>query len=293
MRVFPGTAKREPMLWEGRDSEPALRVDDLWFSYGGVPVLTGISFEVEYGQMLAVIGPNGSGKSTLLRAISGVVSPQRGKVFVGEEDAARLKPADQARKVAVVSQNPTLPGAFTVLDVVLMGRTPHLGLLGREGPKDLAAARWAMEVTETWPLAHRRVGELSGGEQQRVVIARALTQEPKVLLLDEPTAHLDINHQKAILDIVVGLCEDCGLAVITVFHDLNLAAQYCPKLLLLFNGRVHAQGSPSQVLTAEKIQEVYGTQVSIVPHPLTALPAVLPLGRAASASKDGREGEVK
>jgi iron complex transport system ATP-binding protein len=195
-----------------------------------------------------------------------------------------------------VPENPALPEAFTVLEVVLMGRTPHLGLLQSERRADWAAVRRALEQTDAWHLANRRIGELSGGERQRVVVARALAQETPLLLLDEPTAHLDVGHQATVLELVLRLCHPAALradsasadggevdgtddrpkAVLAVVHDLTLAAQYCDRLAMLSEGRLVALGSPQEVLLPQVLASVYRTQVSVFSHPLTGRPVVTP-----------------
>jgi iron complex transport system ATP-binding protein len=179
--------------------------------------------------------------------------------------------------VAVVPQEPLLPEAFTALECVLMGRTPHLKLLENEGARDFQAAHAAMKVTNTWELADRAVGQLSGGERQRVVVARALAQKTPVLLLDEPTAHLDIGHQASVLGLMRSLCREEGKAVLAVVHDLTLAAAYCDRLVLLRpGGSVVADGSPREILRAELLAEVYGARVDVFPHPATGRPVVAP-----------------
>jgi iron complex transport system ATP-binding protein len=179
--------------------------------------------------------------------------------------------------VAVVPQEPALPLAFSALECVLMGRTPHLRLLENEGASDFEAARRAMERTETWEFAERPVGELSGGERQRVVVARALAQETPVLLLDEPTAHLDIGHQAAVLALMRELCREEGKAVLAVVHDLTLAAAYCDRLVLLApGGTVAAEGTPNEILQSDVLSAVYGTEVEVFAHPRTGRPVVAP-----------------
>jgi iron complex transport system ATP-binding protein len=182
-----------------------------------------------------------------------------------------------ARVAAVVPQEATLPGGFTALDCVLMGRTAHLKLLENEGTRDLEAARRAMMATDTWPLAERRVGELSGGERQRVVVARALAQEARLLLLDEPTAHLDIGHQASVLGLVRRIAAENGMSVLAVVHDLSLAGQYCDRLVLLCGGRVLAEGTPAEVLEAGVLRAAYGVEVRIIAHPDTGRPVVAPV----------------
>src|SRR6266545_1039157 len=227
--------------------------------------------------MLGLVGPNGSGKTTLIRAVTKVVSPVSGEIRIGGEDVVSLSQIEVARRVAVVPQEPLLPEAFTALECVLMGRTPHLRLLENEGAGDFEAARQAMVRTDTWELAERPVGELSGGERQRVVVARALAQETPVLLLDEPTAHLDIGHQASVLGLMRALCRDEGKAVLAVVHDLTLGAAYCDRLVMLRpGGAVAAEGSAEEVLRPELLEEVYGTAADVFPHPRTGRPVVAP-----------------
>lgn len=256
-----------------------LRVENLDFAYGDTPILSGVSLEAEPGEIVGIIGPNGSGKSTLLRNISGVLKPKRGRVLVEGVDLARLSRAEVARRVAVVPQSPHLPDSFTAWEIVLLGRTPYLGLLQAEGPHDFAIVQRALDLCAASDLAGRRMGDLSGGERQRVVIARALAQEPSLLLLDEPTSHLDINHQTAILDLVTTLSREQALAVVAVFHDLNLAAQYCHRLMILGEGRILASGPPEEVITASNVSRAYGAEVCILPHPRNSLPVALITGK--------------
>mgnify|MGYP005844416359 CR=1 FL=1 len=257
---------------------PLLQVEGLSFAYDARPTLSEVSLQARAGELVGVLGPNGSGKSTLVRLISGVLRPAAGRVLVAGDDVSRLSRAEAARRIAVVPQSPHLPDSFTAWEIVLLGRTPHLRLFQSEGPRDFAAVRRAMEVCGIWELAGRRVGELSGGERQRVVIARALAQQPSLLLLDEPTSHLDINHQTSILDLIAAIGRDEGLAVVAVFHDLNLAAQYCHRLLVLRAGRVVAEGPPRAVITVENVALAYGAPVCIVSHPHNGLPVALVTG---------------
>ncbi len=257
-----------------------LKVLDIHFSYGSKPVLRGISLEVRRGEIVGLIGPNGSGKTTLLRTITRVLTSQKGKVYLNGDDAARLSQEEVARRVAVVPQTPFLPEAFTAMELVLMGRTPYLGHFRWEGERDMEIARQAMEMTDTQQFASQRIGELSGGERQRVLIARALAQTPSILLLDEPTAHLDIGHQAAIFDLLYRLQETRPLSVLAAVHDLTTASQYCHRLVMLQNGEVVADGTPQEVLTMERIGEVYGAQVSLMRHPEHGTPVVLPVSQA-------------
>ena len=267
------------------DNSVVLRVEGLSFAYNGRPTLAGVSLEARAGEIVGVIGPNGSGKSTLLRTISGVLRPRAGGVWIGGVPLERLSRNELARRVAVVPQNPHLPEAFTAWEIALLGRTPHLRLLQSESRRDLEIVKRALETCGAWENAHRRIGELSGGEVQRVVIARALAQEPSLLLLDEPTTHLDINHQTAIMDLIALLAREQGLAVVAVFHDLNLAAQYCRRLVILREGRVLVEGAPLEVITAENVGSAYGAEVCVVPHPRNSLPVALVTGKP--QGKDG------
>jgi len=259
-----------------------LRLDEVSLGYGKRTVLHNISLEAKPGEILGIIGPNGSGKSTLIRGITRLISPTSGQIFLDGQNTASMSHSDLARLVAVVPQNPVLPGLFTALEVVLMGRTPHLGLFKYEGKRDLAIAQRAMEATQTTAFAERRIDELSGGERQRLTIARALAQEPKMILLDEPTAHLDINYQIETLDTARQLCLEQKLIVVATLHDLNLAAQYCDRLVVLSNGKIHCHGVPEAVINPQTIKEVYGAEVYVYPHPINNLPAIL-----IASKKDG------
>jgi iron complex transport system ATP-binding protein len=253
-----------------------LQAQAVTFSFNGTPVLDRVDLCLEPGRTLGVIGPNGAGKSTLVRLLSRLLVPAGGAIQLNGQDLARWSAADLARMLAVVPQDPELPPAFSAWEMVLVGRTPYLGWMGRESERDRDIVRRAMEDTGVWPLARRLISQLSGGERQRVVVARALAQEPRVLLLDEPTAHLDINHQVEVLSLVAGLVKARALAALAIFHDLNLAAQYCDELVLLDRGRVAARGAVDQVLTPPLLQRVYGAEVIVAPHPQNGLPVVFP-----------------
>lgn len=259
---------------------PLLQVRDLGAEYHrngrSHAALRGVSLSVAPGEILGLVGPNGSGKTTLIRAVVGAIKPVAGEVRVLGQDVSGLSQRERALRAAVVSQEPLLPGAFTALEIVLMGRTPHLRLLQNEGGADLAAVERAMRATKTWDLAHRPVGELSGGERQRVVVARALAQEAPLLLLDEPTAHLDLGHQAAVLDLVRNTSREGHRGVLAVVHDLTMAARYCDRLVLLAAGAVVGQGSPEDVLRADILSGVYGVPVDVFPHPRTGRPVVAP-----------------
>ena len=246
----------------------SLHTEDLHLCYGANPILRGIGLEVKQGEMLGLVGANGAGKTTFLRIISGILKPQRGLVYLGEVNIRQLRPKDRATRVAMVPQDPAVPQGFTALEVVLMGRNPHLGLLQWEGVGDLNVCRRAMELTSTWDFSDRLISSLSGGERQRVFIARALAQEAHLLLLDEPTANLDIQHQFQIMELVRGLAHQ-GLTVFAAMHDLSLAARFCSRLILLHQGRVLADGTPLQVLTPENLEQAFGVRALVYTDPVT------------------------
>ncbi len=241
----------------------SLRIDNIACRYETANVLENISFSATAGDFVGVIGPNASGKSTLLKSISKILRPHTGVVLLNQRDIYTLKSAGVAKKLAVVPQKSAISFAFTALEVVLMGRAPHLGRFEIEGREDLLIAKRSMELTNTWHLRERPIDRLSGGEEQRVIIARALAQEPRVLLLDEPTGHLDINHQIEILDLIKRLNKEWEMVVIAIFHDLNVASQYCDRLILLFEGKIFAAGRADDVLTRENIEKVYGIRVIV------------------------------
>ena len=256
---------------------PTLTVTHLSAGYQGRPVLHDLSLEVRAGEIVALVGPNGAGKSTLVRAISGIVPTSEGSIRLDDVDLLRLRPAERARQIAVVPQAVTLPEAFTVAEIVLMGRTPHLRLWGGEGKRDCAIAWEAMRRTAVDGLAERRAGELSGGERQRAVIARALAQEPRVLLLDEATAHLDLKHQVAVLELVRLLAHTHGLAVLATLHDLNQAALYADRVALLAEGRLVAAGPAGEVFLAGQLGAAFGVRVAVSVHPVHGTPLVAPV----------------
>ncbi len=250
-----------------------LEITELSAGYGPKTVLHSLSLSVAPGELLGVIGPNGCGKSTLVKALSGVLKLKSGQVRFEGRDLLRIKSEERARLVGVVAQNPSLPPAFTAAEIVLFGRTPHLGAFQQEGPEDWRIVQEAMEATDCWKMATRPVGELSGGERQRVLFALALAQQPRLLLLDEPTTFLDINYQVEMMDIAANwLRAEPGRGALAIFHDLNLAAQYCSRLALLSAGRLLAVGSPAEVINADNIRRAYGAAVIVAPHPINQLP---------------------
>jgi iron complex transport system ATP-binding protein len=256
----------------------ALELQSVSAAYGARTVLRHVSLAVSGGEVLALAGPNGAGKSTLIRVVSGVLAASAGVVRLDGQDLLGLPLSQRARRVAVVPQMIHLPESYTVAEIVLMGRTPHLNLWAGESKHDCEVAWSAMRAARVDELRDRRVGELSGGEQQRVVLARALAQEPRVLLLDEPTAHLDLKHQVGVLELVRALAQQHDLAVLMTLHDLNQASLYADRVALLQQGEVVAQGSARQVFTSELLSQVYGLPVAVVQHPDRDVPIVLPVG---------------
>jgi iron complex transport system ATP-binding protein len=256
-----------------------LKIEGLSVAYGPRPVLNGVSLEVNSGEVLALIGPNGAGKSTLLRAVSGVVPVQAGSVRTNGDDLLSLSTMQRARALAVVPQIASMPPAFTVWETVLLGRTPYLNFLGQVSDKDEEIARLALSRVDALDLAERRVGELSGGEQQRVLLARAMAQSTPILLLDEPTSNLDLHYQVNFMETVSSLAHQDNLAILVALHDLNLAARYSDRIALMVDGKIKAAGTPQQVLTPELISAVYHLPVQVITHPFANAPLVLPDSR--------------
>ncbi len=254
---------------------PVLRAEGLYAAYDGTQVLCDVNLSVGVGAMLGIIGPNGSGKSTLLRCFAGTLKPTAGRVLLFDTDVATIPVRQRARLVAVVPQHTTTSFAFTVWDTVAMGRHAHLGLMQALTERDIRAVSSALEQTDCIHLADRLITELSGGELQRVIIARALAQEPQVLLLDEPTSHLDINHQLDIAALLGALNADRRLTVLWVTHDLNLASEFCERIVLLSNGHVAADGDPLEVITQRQLAAVYNTELTVMTNPLSGRPQVV------------------
>jgi len=252
-----------------------ITVDNVIAGYDGAVVLQGVSLEMAERDFVGIIGPNGCGKTTLLRAMSRALAPISGDVLLDGRSVYAIPAREFARLVAVVPQDSLVTFDFTVLEVALMGRSPRLGRFAVEGTKDVRVAMNALARTGTSHLRDRPIGELSGGERQRVMLARALAQEPDVLLLDEPTSHLDISYQFEVMDLVKGLNRERGLTVLAVLHDLNLASQYCDRLVMIGDGQVQAAGSPEEVITPEGIRRVYGAEVWVRRHPTTHRPYVI------------------
>ncbi len=251
-----------------------LEIRDLSVGYGRRRVLEEISLKASEGEVVGVIGPNGSGKTTLLKAITKVLEPISGTVFIDGMDVNEMQSTQIAKKVAVVSQVISINFEFTVEDIVLMGRTPYIK--GSETFEDINIVRDAMEKTNTLFLKDRLITQLSGGELQRVIIARAFAQNPKILLLDEPTSHLDITNQIDILNLVKNASRK-GMVVVAVIHDLNLAAYYCDKICLLQDGKLISAGTPGQVLTSSNIERAFNINVEVITNEITNSLYVIPV----------------
>ncbi len=258
-----------------------IEVEGLQAGYGGPPVLRDVTFSATAGEFVGVLGPNACGKSTLVRVLTGVLRPERGTVLVGGIDVSRARARDLGRTAAVVPQSTEIPFPFTGFEVVLMGRYPRLGRFAAESALDRAAVSRAMEETDTASLAGRLVTQVSGGERQRLVLARALAQEAPLLLLDEATASMDVHRKIDAFDLLTRVNVE-GSTVLAVMHDLNLAALYCRRLLFIRDGRVRADGPTQEVFRREIIEAVYDTPAEVFTHPATGRPhaVFLPRGEA-------------
>lgn len=251
-----------------------IEVHSVSFRYHEDWVLQDVSFRVERGEFVGVIGPNGSGKTTLLKILYRLLSPQKGEILFELVPMKKMDRADIAKRIAVVAQETHLLFPFSVIETVLMGRSPHLGHLMFESEKDLEIAKKAMEWTKVLPFSERSMDELSGGERKRVFIARALAQEPEVILLDEPTANLDIHHQMDFLELILTLNRERGLTIVMASHDMNIASEFCDRLILLRGGGIYKAGTPEEVITKENIENVYGCEVWVDQHPFSGMPRI-------------------
>lgn len=252
-----------------------MSINQLSGGYGKETIIKEISFDIKRGEFLGIIGPNGSGKSTLLRLMSRVLFPQQGEILFEGKDILALKLKELCQKIAFVPQDTVISFSFSVWEIVLMGRIPHIGRLKPETKKDFEIADNALSLTDSLHLKDKKVDQLSAGERQRVIIAKSLAQEPRLLFLDEPTSHLDIGHQIQILDLLKRLNQKKGLTVVMVLHDLNLASEYCHQLILLNEGRIFKQGHPFEVLTYQNIEAVYKTVVVVNKNPVSSNPYII------------------
>lgn len=284
-----GRARRTPAAGmdpvpDAASTLPSIQMTGVRFAYGARHVLDGVDLQVAPGEVVGLIGPNGSGKSTLIKLLSGVMAGYQGRIRLAGRDLAARSRRDTARILAVVPQEPIFGFPFTALEIVLLGRHPHLGRLVFESARDIELAREALSRCDALHLAERNIQELSSGERQRVVVARALAQEPRVLLLDEPGSFLDIRHQVALYEMVRALAADRGMSVLLVIHDLNLAAEYCDRAYLLHRGRVHASGPIAEVMTYANLTHVFETDIYVDSNDLTGKLVVVPLSSRAKAA---------
>ena len=266
---------------------PTIAARDVSCEVGAALLLDGVNLTADRAQMIGLIGPNGAGKSTLLRTIAGILGHDHGAVLLDGAEIGSLSPKDIASNLALVPQVAPYTHSFTSLELVLMGRYPHLGRFQIESERDRDIARSAMAFTETDKLSDRTLDTLSGGERQRVFVSRALAQKPRVLLLDEPTSNLDILHQLKVLSLVRRLV-DSGLTAIAAIHDLHMAARYCDRLVLLSGGRVAATGTPEQVLSAENIESAFGVRSAVYRDDRTGSLAISLIGPADEQAADER-----
>ncbi len=271
---------------------PALSAKHISYEIDAKTLLDGVSLHADRGQLVGLIGPNGAGKSTLLRAISGILRYRGGAVRLEGRDLRSLSSRDVAADLALVPQIAPYTHGFTAIELVLMGRYPHLRRFQIEGREDSRIARDAMRLMEVEQFADRTLDTLSGGERQRVFVARALAQQPRILLLDEPTSNLDVLHQLKVFDLVRQLVDD-GLAAVAAIHDLNMAARYCDRLVLLSHGRVVAEGPPEEVLLPETIEDAFDVKSAVYRDPATGSLAISLIGPAAERSPNGNENTLR
>lgn len=257
----------------------ALRLDDVTLSYGNRPVVDSLDLAIPRGRITVIVGANACGKSTLLRAMARLLPPQSGRVLLDGKDLNRLPTKEVARSLGLLPQSPIAPEGIVAADLVARGRHPYQRILARWNDQDDLAVAEAMAATDTTSLAERSVDELSGGQRQRVWIAMALAQQTDVLLLDEPTTFLDVAHQVDVLDLLTDLNRDRGTTIVMVLHDVNLAARYADHLIAVADGRVYATGSPTDVMTSELIDDVFGLASRVIEDPVSGSPLVLPIGR--------------
>jgi iron complex transport system ATP-binding protein len=257
----------------------SLTVEELWARYGPTDILHGLDLEVPFGKITVIVGANACGKSTLLRAMSRLIMPHSGQVVLDGKAIHQTPPRQLARTLGLLPQSPIAPEGIAVADLVSRGRNPHQGLFPRWTRQDDEAVESALLATRTSDLAERPIEELSGGQRQRVWIAMALAQQTDILLLDEPTTFLDINHQIEVLDLLTDLNRTRGTTIVMVLHDINLAARYADCLVAISKGQVHAMGSPDQVVTESNIRHVFGVESRIITDPISGRPIMLPIGR--------------
>ena len=265
-------------------ADHTMEVKDLTLGYGERTVIDGLDLDLLPGKVTAIVGANASGKSTLLRSMSRLLTPRRGQVLLDGEQVHRLPARQLARVLGLLPQSPLTPEGIAVADLVGRGRHPHQGIFSRWSAADDEAVAAALDATRTAELAERPVDELSGGQRQRVWIAMALAQDTDLLLLDEPTTFLDVAHQVEVLDLLTDLNRERGITLVMVLHDLNLAAWYSDRLVMIAGGAVAASGPAAEVLTEQRVREVFGLESRIIADPVSGTPLMLPIGRHHVAS---------
>jgi iron complex transport system ATP-binding protein len=262
-----------------KEAQMRLAAESVRLGYGADPIVDEVSLEIPDGLTTVIVGANGCGKSTLLRGMARLLRPISGQVVLDGKAVHKQPTRAVARTLGLMPQSPIAPEGITVVDLVGRGRQPHRGALQRWSPADDAAVAEALELTNTLDLADRIVDELSGGQRQRVWVAMALAQQTDLLLLDEPTTFLDVAHQIDLLDLLHGLRETRGTTVVMVLHDLNLAARYADHLVAMSNGRIAATGKPADVVTADRVESVFGLEAQVISDPVSGTPLVVPIGR--------------
>ena len=261
-----------------------LKVEGVEFSYASVPILKDVCMELAESEMLGIVGPNGAGKSTLIRCIDRILKPQRGSILLDERDIKEMRLMELAKKMGYIPQSGHHSFPATVFDVVLLGRRPHLGW--RASERDTEKVLEVLQMLNIEDLAMRDINELSGGQQQKVFIARALAQEPDVFLLDEPTSNLDIRHQLEVMDIIKNIVRKEGISAIMAIHDLNLASRYADRIIMMNSGKIFAAGNPDSVLTPDNIKQVYGVEAEVNNN--NGRPYIVPIRPVAGGENSGR-----
>jgi iron complex transport system ATP-binding protein len=255
-----------------------ISVKNLSFYYGKKRILNNINIDIEKGKFYSIIGPNGSGKTTLLKNISGALKSGHNNIFIDNVDITKLKQKEIAKKIACIPQKTEIDFEFSVMDIVLMGRSPYFKKFQNETLEDINIAKDSMIKTNILELRDKSINEISGGEFQRVIIARALTQKAEIILMDEPISQLDIHHQIEILDNVKKLVKCENITVVAILHDLNLASRFSDELLLINNGSIVSKGKPEEVLTYQNLEEVYNMNVLVSNNPVNNKPLIIPIG---------------
>ena len=267
----------------------AIQLDTVTAQYRARPVLQDLTLTLESGEMIGVLGPNGAGKSTLFNIVSGLLRPSAGTVRLFGSDLQKMPPRDRAKAIAVVPQKLDIPVPYTVEEIVMMGRTVSIGRFSKPAPQDRQAVERAMVYTDVADLRHRPLNELSGGERQRAIVAMVLAQEPRIILMDEATSHLDINHRLEIMQLVERLNREEGVTILMISHDLQMAAEFSRRLIVLHQGHIVADGIPGAVLTEDTLRRVYNCDIRVCQNPQTGGLSISVLNRGAKTYRDVAE----